>query len=82
VRENRTCEHESGSDPLPLGQRVAEDDDGGQDREELPRRRDDGAGQRTEVTHAHEDEILKTKAGRFFAPFLRNFGDFFSPKLN
>lgn len=48
-------EEESGEDerdpqPLPRQQAVAEEDDGGQNSEELPGRRHDRAGQRTEVT--------------------------------
>ena len=38
---------------------VAEHDDGPENREELPGGGDDGAGQGTELTHAHEDEELK-----------------------
>ena len=63
----RTCEDERGTDPLPLRERVAEDDDGGQHGEELPGGGDDGAGQRPEVAHAHEDEILKDEEGWILA---------------
>ena len=38
---------------------VTEQDDGPEDSEELPGGGDDGAGQGTELRHAHEDEELK-----------------------
>jgi hypothetical protein len=44
---------------LSFGQGVSEKDDRGQNSEELSRRRDDRARQGAEVTHAHEDEVLK-----------------------
>jgi len=46
---------------LSFGQGISEKNDRGQNSEELSRRRDDGAGQGAEVTHAHEDEVLKDK---------------------
>ena len=63
--------HKHGPDPLVGEQRVAEHQDAAEDGEELPGGRDDGARQRTKLTHTHEDEELKTYdlASRFF-----NFG--------
>lgn len=56
-----TSKDEGSSKPLPLGESVSEDDDGGQHGEELPGGGDDGARKRPEVTDTHEDEILKVE---------------------
>lgn len=45
------CEDQDGSEPLARQQHIAEDDDGGQNSEELPGGRDNGAGQRTKLGH-------------------------------
>ena len=52
--------HEDRPGPLVCQQGVAEHDDAPEDGEELPGGRDDGARQRAKLTHAHEDEELKT----------------------
>ena len=51
--------HEHGPDPLVGEQGVAEHEDAAKDGEELPGSGDDGARQRTKLTHTHEDEKLK-----------------------
>lgn len=54
-----TEEDQDGADPLHGGHDVPEQEDGAEDGEELPGGGDDGAGQRPEVHHRHEDEGLE-----------------------
>lgn len=53
-----TQEDQHGAEPLQRGHDVPKQDDGAQDGEELPGGGDDGAGQRPEAHHRHEDEGL------------------------
>lgn len=54
-----TKEDEHGADPLQGGHDVPKQDDWAQDGEELPGGGDDGAGQRPEAHHRHEDKGLE-----------------------
>lgn len=54
-----TEEDQHGAHPLQGGYDVPKQDDGAQDGEELPGGGDDGAGQRPEAHHRHEDEGLE-----------------------
>ena len=58
IQEDAT-EYENSPNPLMREEGVAEHDDGPENCEELPGGGDDGAGQGTKLTHAHEDEELK-----------------------
>lgn len=53
-----TEEHQDGADPLHRTHYIAEQKNGAEDGEELPRGGDDGAGQRPKVHHRHKDEGL------------------------
>lgn len=53
-----TKEHQDSADPLHGVEDVAEQKDRAQDGKELPCGSDDGAGERAEVHHSHEDEGL------------------------
>lgn len=61
--EDEAGEDEGGAEPLAVGEHVAEEDDGAEDGEELPGGGSDGAGQRAELGHAHEDEVLAQRRG-------------------
>ena len=54
-------EHEDSSTPLVGEESVAKHEDTAQHCEELSGCGDDGAGQRSKLRHAHEDEELKQK---------------------
>ena len=56
--EPQAGKHQDDADPLPGRHRVAEDDDGAEDGEELPSGGDDGTGQGTKGRHRHEDKML------------------------
>lgn len=56
-----TEEHQDGSNPLHRTHDVPKQNDRAEDREELPRCGDDGAGQRPKVHHCHEDEGLEKR---------------------
>ncbi len=58
-----TSKHKHSSQPLSGDQGVAEDDDGGEHGEELPRGGHDRARQWSELGHAPEDEVLSESAG-------------------
>ena len=58
-----TREHGHRSEPLAACERVAKQEHGAQHGEKLPRRSDDGAGQRAEFADCHEDEILQQERG-------------------
>lgn len=66
-KKKLTKEHEDGAEPLHRTQDVSEQNDRTEDREELPSGGDDGAGQRPEVHHRHENKRLrKTLRFTFF----------------
>lgn len=54
-----TKEHQERADPLHGTDDIAEQKDGTEDGEELPRGGDDRTGERTKVHHCHEDEGLR-----------------------
>lgn len=54
-----TKEHQDSADPLHGVEDVAEQKDRAQDGKELPCGSDNGAGERAEVHHSHEDEGLR-----------------------
>ncbi len=58
--ENRslTDEDEDGTKPLHRADDVPKQQHRPQDGEELPRRRDEGTGERPKIHHSHEDESL------------------------
>lgn len=59
-----TEENQDGADPLHRTHHVTKENDGAEDGEELPGGGDDGAGQRPEVDHRHEDEGLEEEEKR------------------
>ncbi len=55
----QTSKHQNSSSPLSTGELISEIEDGCHNCKELPRRRNDGAGQRTVVGYHSENEELK-----------------------
>lgn len=58
LKQNLTEEDQDGADPLHRTHDIAKQNNRAEDGEELPGGGDDGAGQRSEVHHRHEDERL------------------------
>lgn len=61
-----TKEYQDGANPLHLSHDVAKQNNGTKDGEELPCGGDDGAGQRPEVHHSHEDKGLQKMMDEYF----------------
>lgn len=63
-RQILTEEDQDGADPLHRTHDIPEENNRAEDGEELPGSGDDGAGQRPEVHHRHEDERLVKKKSK------------------